>query len=262
MKSNTLRNKSFMNTRSLVTISLMTTLSIVLARILGLLIPIAGLPALKINFSGIPLILTGIFFGPAAGFMAGAVADIIGYMINPMGGAFFPGFTLTTALTGAIPGFLFKVFKRNAFLTKRNFNYYNCLFIILMTIGLLYALYLRGVLSFDGGLHYNGNPVSFVVIFFFLIAVTLYAVVPFVINQFLGTKYGIYTFDKLYFTVSTTQFITSLLLNTYFLSLLFGRSFIVFLPTRIMTTYFMIPIFTFLLMTLIRILKLDRQAYH
>ena len=33
-------------------------------------------------------------------------ADLIGYAINSHGGAFFPGFTLTAALTGFIPGLL------------------------------------------------------------------------------------------------------------------------------------------------------------
>lgn len=49
-----------------------------------------------------PIILAGILLGWQAGFWVGAISDIICFMLFPSG-PFFPGFTLTKAMTGAIP---------------------------------------------------------------------------------------------------------------------------------------------------------------
>ncbi|MDP3387020.1 MAG: folate family ECF transporter S component, partial [Eubacteriales bacterium] len=233
-------------------------ISIVLARVLGLIIPIAGLPALKINFSSVPLIMVGIFFGPAAGFMAGAISDVVGYMINPMGGAYFPGFTLSTALTGMIPGLIYKLLNSRKNLTRQNFNYYNAIFILFITALLLYSFYLKEVLAYNNGILYNGHPLGFIYIALFISAVAFYIALPFYFSKTAQSENSAFSFDKIYFTVSTTLLITSLILNTYFLSIMFGKGFLVFLPTRIMTNYFMIPMFTLILITLIRVLRLDK----
>ena len=50
----------------------------------------------------LPLILSGLILGPKAGFWVGALSDILGYFLYPSG-PYFPLFTLTQALTGALP---------------------------------------------------------------------------------------------------------------------------------------------------------------
>jgi ECF transporter S component (folate family) len=81
----------------------------VLTRIFGIVVPVAGVGALRLSFGEIPIILAGILFGPVGGGLTGLASDLIGYIINSHGGAFFPGFTLSAALTGVIPGlFLYK----------------------------------------------------------------------------------------------------------------------------------------------------------
>ncbi len=256
MKSNTLNNK-LMSTKALVTISLLTSISIILARVMGLVVPIAGFPALKINFSTIPIMLSGIMFGPIAGFMTGGVADVIGYLINPQGGPFFPGFTLSTALTGMIPGLVYKVIKKRESIKKINFNYVNALFILLTTFGLGYAFFAKGVLSFNNGLSFNGQSIHIALLVVITVAIGTYIILPFYITKAIYKKDYIYSFDKLYFTVSITQIITSLILNTYFLSVLFGKGVLVFIPTRIVSNYIMIPVFTIIFAVLFKTLKLD-----
>ena len=86
-------------------LGLLTAVSIVLTRVFGLMVPIAGVGALRLSFGEIP-ILAGMLFGPAAGALTGLASDLIGYLINSHGGAFFPGFSLSAALTGLIPGLL------------------------------------------------------------------------------------------------------------------------------------------------------------
>lgn len=96
--------------------SFLTALSIVLTRLLSLHIAIGGVEGIRIGFGGLPIIFTGILFGPLAGGIVGAISDILGYIINPMG-AYMPHFTLTSFLTGFIPGLIiYYVFKR-----KRNY---------------------------------------------------------------------------------------------------------------------------------------------
>ena len=58
---------------------------------------------LKINFAFLPLSMVGILFGPVAGLFAGLLTDIIGYIVNPIGG-FIPWLVLITGLEGLIYG--------------------------------------------------------------------------------------------------------------------------------------------------------------
>lgn len=58
---------------------------------------------LKINFTFLPLSLIGILFGPVAGLFSGLMVDIIGYVVNPIGG-FIPWLVLITGLEGLIYG--------------------------------------------------------------------------------------------------------------------------------------------------------------
>jgi len=89
------------------------SLSIILTRILSVRIPLFGVEGIRIGFGALPIIFAGVVFGPAAGGIVGAVADLIGYWINPIG-AYMPHFTFTAFLTGFIPGLLiFYVFKGN-----------------------------------------------------------------------------------------------------------------------------------------------------
>lgn len=43
-------------------------------------------------------------FGPVVGIMAGFLTDIMGYLVNPVGGGYFPGYTITAMMGGFIYG--------------------------------------------------------------------------------------------------------------------------------------------------------------
>lgn len=62
---------------------------------------------IKIGFSFIPVVVAAIFYGPVTAGLVGAIGDIIGFILFPVG-AYFPGFTLTAFLTGAIFGCFLK----------------------------------------------------------------------------------------------------------------------------------------------------------
>ncbi|MCR4892860.1 MAG: folate family ECF transporter S component [Lachnospiraceae bacterium] len=59
----------------------------------------------EIRFSSLPIAASGILFGPGIGGIVGALSDIGGYIVKPTG-PFFPGFTISSALSGVIFGLL------------------------------------------------------------------------------------------------------------------------------------------------------------
>ena len=86
-------------------------LSIIFTRFLSHTFPIAGMPALRLSFGDLPLIISGITLGPVYGAFTGVLADLLGYPLNPLG-AYFPGFTLSAALSGFLPGLMAKAFNK------------------------------------------------------------------------------------------------------------------------------------------------------
>ncbi len=61
----------------------------------------------KITGAFLPIAVTGKMFGPIPAALVGALGDIISFMLNPTGGAYFPGFTISGLITGLIYGFAF-----------------------------------------------------------------------------------------------------------------------------------------------------------
>ena len=62
---------------------------------------------MELRFAFLPIACTGMLFGPFVGGVVGALSDILGYLAKPTG-PYFPGFTLSCALTGVIFGLLLK----------------------------------------------------------------------------------------------------------------------------------------------------------
>ena len=82
-------------------ISLLVALSIILGKILSIT---AG--PFRISFENLPLILSGILFGPLIGAFTGGISDLlgcilVGYTINPI-------ITLGSISVGVISGFVYK----------------------------------------------------------------------------------------------------------------------------------------------------------
>lgn len=249
MKGNTLSAKKF-TALTIVRAGLFIAMSLVLKVIFEIYIPLAGIPALRINFASIPIMLSGMVLGPVMGFCTGAAADIINFVIKP-GGPFFPGFTLVSALCGFIPGLIFKHLKK-----ELNYNLLNTLFISLLSVGFVAVLMSKGLLYVENSaVIYNGNPLNIAYIIGFFVLVAAYLFVP--IKLTVGGCSDL-QMNKIVFTVSTTQLITSIILNTYFLSIMYGKGFFIFLPARILTNFFMIPLYSILIAAIMKALD-NRQ---
>lgn len=92
-----------LSTRNLTIMALLIALSIVLTRFASLRVAIGGVEGIRIGFGSLPIILGAVMFGPAGGGIIGALADVIGYPFMAIG-PYVPHFTITSALTGIIPG--------------------------------------------------------------------------------------------------------------------------------------------------------------
>ncbi|WP_276863444.1 folate family ECF transporter S component [Anaerococcus tetradius] len=123
-----MKNKILVN--NLVKAAMLTALSIILSRVLGIQLS----PNIKISFGTLPLMLVGMLFGPLLGALAGLCSDMIGIMIN-LGGTFHPGFTLGAILTAMVPGFIFKYGKEKNINTRLLI-----VFVILFVYGINHGL--------------------------------------------------------------------------------------------------------------------------
>ncbi|NLJ87063.1 MAG: folate family ECF transporter S component [Firmicutes bacterium] len=100
-------------TKRMTTIGLLVGISVVLTRFLGVVVPFAGIQALRIGFGQLPIMLAGVVLGPIAGAITGALADVIGGILFPIG-PYFPGFTLSAAMWGMLPPLLLRLFRRES----------------------------------------------------------------------------------------------------------------------------------------------------
>lgn len=103
----TARRKAAYHLRALTVTAVMVALAIVLERVLAI-----NTQVVKIGFYFIPIAFVGILYGPFYATVAAALSDLIGAHVVQTG-AFFPGFTLTAAVSGLFFGlFLWRAFRR------------------------------------------------------------------------------------------------------------------------------------------------------
>ncbi len=87
------------NVRKIVYLSLFISLEVILTRFLSIQTPIV-----RIGFAFLPIAISGMMFGPLAAGVSATLADFIGMMLFPTGGAYFFGFTVSAFLSGFVFG--------------------------------------------------------------------------------------------------------------------------------------------------------------
>lgn len=176
------RKKVNISSRNMVMGGFLVAISIVMTRFAYVMIPLAGVGALRISFGEVPLMISGIMLGPLVGALTGVAADIVGFLINPQG-PYYPGFTLSSALWGVIPGLFILYFRKNK-TSKNLFSYRNMLI-----------------------------------------------------------------------TSIFTTVVVSILLNTLWISQLYGKGFFILLPARLIAGLISIPIYAFIISYLMKFIK-------
>ena len=85
--------------RAMVVCAMLTATAVVLDRF----VPVVFTDSLKITLTFIPVLVAAILYGPAGGAIVWGLADLLGALLFPRG-VYFPGFTVTAALKGALFG--------------------------------------------------------------------------------------------------------------------------------------------------------------
>lgn len=88
-------------TQQLVVSAFLIAMQIILAKPLSI-----TLPFMKIGFGFIPVMILAVLFGPIWTGACYALADFLGAIMFPVGGAFFPGFTASAFIAGAAFGII------------------------------------------------------------------------------------------------------------------------------------------------------------
>lgn len=94
------------NTKMMVTMGVLLATEIVLTRFVSF-----TTWNMRIGFGFVPVVLTAILFGMVPAAIVAALGDFLGALLFPVG-PYFPGFTLTAALTGLTFGFF--LYKKNS----------------------------------------------------------------------------------------------------------------------------------------------------
>lgn len=85
-------------TSMLVTLGMLVAIEVVLSRFLSI-----SAWNIKIGFSFVPIAVAAVLYGAVPAAMVAGLGDFLGAILFPIG-PYFPGFTLTAALTGAVFG--------------------------------------------------------------------------------------------------------------------------------------------------------------
>lgn len=246
------KSRNRFTTRKLVMASFLTALSIVFTRFLFLMVPLGGLPALRLSFGESPIMLSGILFGPLIGGLTGLAADLVGVVINPQG-AYFPGFTISSVLWGVIPGILAMYFKKED--NEKDYSILNSLLILFLIVGLVSIFFSQKVLSIrEGSIFLYDNPLPKTILILYIGIFSVLVLLPLFLKGKDNNK-GFFSFDKIVLIVSISYIIISLGLNTYWLSIMFKKGFTVLFPGRLLSSIVSIPMHSMLISIFLKYFK-------
>lgn len=93
--------------KRLTLLAMFIALQIVLSKFLMLQLA----PSVRLSIDSVPILLAGLWFGPVAGALVGALADFLGTVLFPTAGAYFPPLTIAFLMIGLTAGFLSRIVK-------------------------------------------------------------------------------------------------------------------------------------------------------
>lgn len=96
--------------------AMLLAICLVLSYFGNISITFLGTNVIKLSFTMIPIALAAMLYGPVPAGIIGALSDIIGFMLAPMG-AYIPGFTISMLLIGFVYGVAFYAEKQTVLRT-------------------------------------------------------------------------------------------------------------------------------------------------
>lgn len=246
------------DTRVMVKAAFLVAISVILTRFFAVMLPIAGIAGtLRFGFGMVPIILSGILFGPLVGGAVGLVADLIGVLVNPQG-AFFIGFTLSSMLYGIIPALVyFGIRKIN---NKKLLHLINTVFILVCTLGTLFNIMRTSDVQMTGGqLIIDGAPANIFAFIGGIVITLLFIAIPlFMSRKNIHNDVSV-SLEKVILICTVSYFIISLGLNTLWLSIMFGKGYMLLLPGRVLAGIVQIPINSLLAFVILKYLHLSPE---
>lgn len=232
-------------TRAIAVTALFTSIAVIL-RSVGIMIPIAGAPAMRIAFDGVFYKMAGFMFGPFFGGASAGLADIMGYTLKPAG-PYIPLFTITTIINGAIPAVIWNAlkYKDSKTLEKAGFGTFGTIMVLGLINMLFYNYFPKSIIT--SVIMSIGKKATFAT--YGMLLVGLIGLVLMLITRAARKK----TFDKYiynsYFKLILAIGIPGIIvtiLNTYLLKIyipqLRGAGFLALLIPRIIENLMMLPI--------------------
>ncbi len=124
-------------TKYLVMAAFLSAISIILTRFFYIM----PTPQLRFSIGYMPIMLSGLLFGPIIGALTGIVADLVGVLINPQG-TFHLGFTISSMLVGLIPALIIIFFKDSNNKKLKKPIILSCIFVCILVCILLNTYWL------------------------------------------------------------------------------------------------------------------------
>jgi len=208
---------------------------------------------LRFNLVEIPWILSGIVLGPIWGFAVGAVSDVVQYFIKTTG-AFNPGFTISSGLTGLVPGLVFLASKKQK--GSANYAVATIGLFILTFLAMFWGVIRAGFLSIvDGQIYLRDSLVSYWAIAILFAAFVLSAVALVFFYRGALKTYGSLQPHKVLFSVAAAEVLCSLAINSALLYFMYGPGTAVTFPIRVFKVIVSIPVFTTISLVILNIIE-------
>lgn len=106
--------KNIFNLRTLIVLALLAGLGAVFKAFLSFDFTPSGFKEVDISLAPVPVMLSGILFGPLAGGLVGFVAETAGFFMEAPAGGYNPVFSITMALFGVIAGLFYLKSEKNS----------------------------------------------------------------------------------------------------------------------------------------------------
>ena len=237
------------NTKSLVLGALFVVITLVLKR-LSLMVPVFGVPAVKIGFEMLPMMLAGMLLSPSYGFVVGLSVDLVGLIIVPTGFPFF-GFTLNSVLITCIPSM---ILEKTKYIEKKRLETIvtNAITVVICFIS-IYVLSIDTIVISGSTMQMTWVYKMMIIIICIILNIVLWQVIRYMKKKV--PSENIQMFYIWILAVIITEIGVTFLLTPYWLQVMYGIPFLVSLFVRVIKQCIMIPFDIIVGYQLLKVLK-------
>lgn len=221
-----------LSTKELAVGAILVVLSVVLS-FFSIMLPILGVPGLKIGFAQLPLLLSGFVVSPFVALLVGLVSDLIGLLVVPTSFPFL-GFTLNSLLICLLPAL---VVYHHRFFTKERVKTLLMTLTMMVLGGSALYLFFTSEVKIGSEIMVLSNPVKVGVLLFLVGVSALVAAAIF----FLQKRFTDDSFITFVFMVVVMEVFINMICTPLWLAIMYGTPYLVSLFLRIVKGGVMIP---------------------